>query len=187
MSELKIDYSKFAHYEATAIHGGPRFMHEKFCIVSDRPEFVKKDEQNRPHCLTGPHMRWRDGAEIYTERGTKVPASWINDPSSLDPKTALTWTNVEQRRVAAEIIGWKRVLESVSARVVDEDIDSSIGTLLEADLPDAPGSKFLRVRCGTGRTFVLPVPNEMRTALQANAWTYDFDDLEKFRNYAART
>ena len=35
--ELKIDYSKFAHYQATAITADRALMHEKFCIVSDRP------------------------------------------------------------------------------------------------------------------------------------------------------
>jgi len=31
------------------------------------------------------------------------------------------------------------------------------------------------VTCGTGRTFALPVPPEMTTALAANAWTYGLE------------
>jgi hypothetical protein len=38
-------------------------------------------------------------------------------------------------------------------------------------LPPSP-ARFLRVRCATGRDFVLSVPLQMRTALEANAWTY---------------
>jgi hypothetical protein len=30
-------YEKWKHYEAAAVHGSWRFMHPKFCIVSDRP------------------------------------------------------------------------------------------------------------------------------------------------------
>ena len=42
----------------------------------------------------------------------------------------------------------------------------------------APASRFLRVRCGTGRSFVLPVPREVHTARQANAWTYGLSESE---------
>jgi hypothetical protein len=153
-------------------------MHQEFCIVSDRPEVLLVDEQNRPHCENGPFCRWRDGTALYAWHGTRVPAEWIEHKDKLDPKIAITWPNVEERRAAAEIIGWKRVLETVNASVVDEDTDPQIGTLLRADLPDSPGAQFLRVRCGTGRDFVLPVPEDMRTALEANAWTYGIDPAE---------
>jgi hypothetical protein len=68
---------------------------------------------------------------------------------------------------------------------VPVDVDAPhIGTLLEADLPDAGKARFLRVRCGTAREFVLSVPVEMKTAKEANAWTYpgctdnDIDQME---------
>jgi hypothetical protein len=104
-----------------------------------------------------------------------VPAKWILDKASLDPQTALTHPNVEERRAAAEILGWEKVLSALKPKIIDQDKDPEIGTLLEVDLPDSKGSKFLKVLCGTGRTFVLPVPNEMKTALQANAWTYNLE------------
>jgi len=42
------------------------------------------------------------------------------------------------------------------------------------------------VRCGTGRTFALPVPPDMKTAIQANAWTYGLDPKDIF-NLEVRT
>jgi hypothetical protein len=101
----------------------------------------------------------------------------------------MTHPQIEQRRAAAEIIGWSRVLNAMSARVINRDGDPQIGTLLEVDLPDAPKSRFLRVRCGTGRDFCLPVPREIDTALAANAWTYgvEADRMNLFRNYEVRT
>jgi len=50
-----------------------------------------------------------------------------------------------------------------------------IGTLLEVDIPDIGNEKFLRVLCGTGREFAIPVPPNMKTALEANAWTYGLE------------
>ena len=91
----------------------------------------------------------------------------------MTPQIALTHTNVEQRRAACEILGWKRILNELDVTVVDTDPDPQIGELLEVTLPDIGKEKFIKVLCGTGRTFILPVPPTMRTALEANAWTYD--------------
>jgi len=173
-----VDYSKYNHWATLAEHSGPRYVHPEFCIISDRPELLTVDEQNRPHGESGPFCRWRDGSALYAWHGTYVPAHWIEHKDKLDPKTALTHENLEQRRAACEIIGWSKVLAACGAKVIDEDKDPEIGTLLEADLPDSPGSRFLRVKCGTGRDFVLAVPAEMTTALDANSWTYGVDPKE---------
>lgn len=167
------------------------WLSDKVCTVSERPYIISRDPATgRLHNPKGPAIAWKDGFEEYRWRGAMVPKEWIEGSANLDPKVALTHQNVELRRIAAEIIGWSRVLASVPNRVIDTDPDPQIGKLLEVDLPDAPGSKFLEVRCGTGRTFCLPVPDEMTTALQANAWTYGLEeasDLEQFRSYEVRT
>ena len=145
---------------------------ENYVICSERPTVVSMDERNVLHSETGPALAFADGWKVYAWRGTVVPGEWIESKATLDPSIALTDPSVERRRAAASIIGWDKVLGSISSRVIDEDADPQIGTLLEVDLPDAAGSKFLKVRCGTGRTFVLPCPREMKTALEANAWTF---------------
>jgi hypothetical protein len=171
VAQLPLDYSKWDHFEVASVHSGPRYMHAKFCIVSDRPTVLKVDDQNRPHCEDGPFCQWSDGSALYAWHGTYVPASWILNKENLDPNIALTHSNIEQRRAAAEIIGMKKVLELLQPTVIDRD-DPEIGTLLEVDLPDAPKSRFLKVKCGTKRDFVLSVPQTVRTAKEANAWTY---------------
>lgn len=172
------EYAVYKYYEDAAMHGGLRVMHEEFCIVSDFPEVLKKDEQNRPHCEDGPSHRWRDGWSLYHWHGVRVPDEWIEDKASLDPKTALAWPNIEQRRAACEIVGWARITKELDAATLDEDDDPEIGTLFEAEIPDSGKERFLQVRCGTGREFVIPVPREMKTALQANAWTYGLESYE---------
>jgi len=173
VAKLPIDYGPWSHYEAATIHGGPRWMHAKFCMVSDRPEVLKVDPQNRPHAEDGPSHLWRDGWELHYWHGTRIPADWMRNRQTLDPQIALNWPNVEQRRAAAELMTWARVLEQLNPRVINKNKSPYIGELLEVDLPDSPASRFLKVKCGTGRTFVLPVPREVQTALEANAWTYD--------------
>jgi hypothetical protein len=149
--------------------------HTQTCWISERHNVLARDDAGRIHNLTGPAIAYPDGWSIYAVRGTRVPSEWIERKAELDPRTALTWENIEQRSAAAEIIGWERIMSVLEPRVIDRNRSHTIGTLLEVDLPDAPGSRFLRVVCPTGRTFVLPVPRELTTARQANAWTYGLD------------
>ena len=100
------EHEKYYFWEMAAIHGGFRVMHEEFCIVSDFPEVLKFDGQNRPHCADGPSLRWRDGWSIYHWHGIAVPGEWIMDRASVTPQIAQYWHNVEQRRCACEMIGW---------------------------------------------------------------------------------
>ncbi len=184
---LKLPQHKaYEHWEQAAIHGGFRLMHEEFCMVSDFPAAIHKDEQNRPHCATGPSHLWRDGWALYRWHGVEVPREWIEGRDTLDPKVVLAEQNAEKRRAGMEIIGWKRALDQLGATVVDEDVDPRIGKLLRCDMPDAPASQFLMATCATGRLFALPVLREHRTAAEANAWGFDIT-VEDLRAMQART
>ena len=105
--------NSYACWEQAAVHGSVRILHDEFCIVSDFPEIILKDQQNRPHSQTGPSHRWRDGWTLYHWHGTRVPAKWIEDKTSLTPTIALSQTNLELRRAACEILGWTNVIVPV--------------------------------------------------------------------------
>jgi len=140
------------------------------CFVSERAECLRLDESQRLHCETGPAIRYPDGFEIHAWHGTQFPKEWIKTkPSASD---ALYWNNTEQRRVACEMVGWQTILNKLEAVTIDKDGDPEIGELVSVDIPGIGEEKFLRVTCGTGRQFALPVPPKMKTALQANAWTW---------------
>jgi hypothetical protein len=171
------EHEKYAAWESCAKEGGFRIMHEEFCMVSDRPSVLRVDDQNRPHCEDGPSHQWRDGWSLYHWHGVRVPDSWILDKASLTPQQALGQENTELRRAACEIVGWAKILKELKASTIDVDLPQ-IGTLVEVGLPDSGKERFLRVRCATGREFAIPVPPEMKTALQANAWTYGLGPSE---------
>lgn len=149
--------------------------HERLCWVSERPRFIAQDEDGLLHNPRGPAIDFRDGWSLHAWRGTLVPRAWIEDPASLTPETALTYPNVDQRRAACEILGWDIVLDRLNARTIERDDDPSIGELVDVDIPEIGRERFLRVTCGTGRRFALPVPPHVTTALEANAWTYGLD------------
>ena len=176
----------FALYETLTLTCGWVFWGNKSCAIIDRPEVIKFDDEKNLHCEDGPAIKYTDGWSVYSWHGTRIPGKWIEDRENLDPMTALTWENVEQRRCAAEIIGWHNVLDKLKVKVIDDDGDPEIGTLVEVNIPDIGKERFLKVQCGTGRTFALPVPPEMQTAIQAQAWTFNLD-LEEFTKPEVRT
>ena len=88
---------------------------------------------------------------------------------------------LEQRRAAFEILGWSVIIDQLGGKTVDADPNPEIGALVQVTIPDIGKEQFLRVRCGTGRDFALPVPPNMKTARQANAWTYGFDNPEDYQ------
>ncbi len=154
------------------------FFYDGLAIACERPNVFKLDMDGRPHNPVGPAIGWADGWGIYYWRGFEVPREWIEEKDKLDPAEALSNPNAEERRVLSEIIGWEKILEKVNAKVLQQD---KFGTLMAADLPEAPDSRFVRVTCGTGRTFVLPVPETVATAHAAVAWTYGYDNPEDYQ------
>jgi hypothetical protein len=163
-------HDAYSHWEQAAIHGGFRVMHEEFCIVSDFPEFIRIDDQYRPHCETGPSHRWRDGWVLYHWHGVRVPNHWIEDRERLTAADVFKEPNAEVRRAGCEIIGWDRVLAGIDAKLIDDDGDPFIGTLYRGQIPGAVECGFLKVQCGTGRVFVIPVAPECVSAIEAQAW-----------------
>lgn len=146
---------------------------ESCIIVAGRPE-TKWDDQRRLHCETGPAIDFNDGCEVYSWHGVQVPKEWIVGKKPT-PHEALTWENMEQRRAACEILGWNSIIEQLGGRTIDKDADPQVGELIRVSIPDIGDEQFLRVECGTGRQFALPVPPNMKTALEANCWTFGIE------------
>lgn len=169
---LKDQTAKLAGLIELAKSAGWALPYERACYVSERHDTVKKDNAGRLHCLEGPAVRYPDGWGVYAVRGTRVPKEWVEGRATLNPMIALTTENMDLRSAAAILIGWDRIIAQLKPRVVDTDPDPSIGELLEIDLPDEPGQKFLRARCGTGRLVTIRVHPSIKTALEAGAWSY---------------
>jgi hypothetical protein len=181
-SETCVEVDDLSYMKEIALHCGWVYTGDTDVIIHDRPEIIKRDENHALHCEDGPAIRYLDGYEFYSWHGQIIPKEWIVDRASLTPEIALGQRNTELRRAACEILGWVNVIERLNCRVIDQDADEMIGTLLEVHIPnignDSMLEKFLKVRCGTGAEFAIPVPPEMRTALEANAWTYGLKPTE---------
>jgi hypothetical protein len=141
--KLDINYAAYESWETLSLHSGPRCVHTEFCIISDRPEVLLVDDQNRPHNATGPFCRWRDGSELYSFHGTRMPARIIRHPESITAKEILAEQNAEVRRVMIECMGMERFIAEAGAKSIHED---EFGELFSVDLPGDPEGKLVTVR-----------------------------------------
>ena len=173
--ELRVETDRdLAIMERIAVQCEWWWPYENIVVASERPTGVRWDDQRRLHCETGPAIRYSDGYELFAWHGVRIPPEWVAD-KAITPEDALRWPNMEQRRAACEILGWDLILDRLGGRTIDRDADPQVGELIRVNIPDIGEEQFLRVTCGTGRRFALPVPPNMTTALQANAWTYGLD------------
>jgi hypothetical protein len=144
--------------------------HKNICWVSERHCVLERDERGRLHSLTGPAVAYPDGWAIYAFHGVRVPSHWIERANTLTASDVFKEQNAEVRRAGCEIIGWDRVIAGIDAKLIDADGDEFIGTLYRGTIPGAKECGFLKVRCGTGRVFVIPVAASCQSAIEAQAW-----------------
>ena len=145
-------------------------------VVLDFPTALRRDDAGLLHCADDYTILWgnrKDGSCYW--RGQKVPNDWILETASVKAQDVLAAPNAEVRRAGCEILGWAKIIDQLHGAVIDTDVDEEVGQLVEVDIPDIGRERLLRVRCGTGRQFAIPVPPEMQTALQAQAWLWELD------------
>ena len=178
IAQLSLDYSKWQHYEAAAVHGGPRWMHKEFCIVSDRPEVLTVDDQNRPHNDTGPFCRWRDGTALYAIHGVRVPAWVVLHPERITLDAIKAEPNAEVRRVMRERYGEGRYLAETKAVVVDASYEGARkGAAPRVLLRDDEGGLTLVGTDGsTGRVYYMVAPPGTTSCKQAHEALCGFDE-----------
>ena len=161
-------WDKYQAWEDAAKAGGFRYMHEEFCIVSDFPEKLEIDEQNRPHSLTGPSHRWRDGFEIYHINGVRfddVDLYWKIVKDELTAEQVFAIENMEQRRIAYELMDKFKMKELANYKVLDhrdEDEQENMDEVVSFDI-DGFDEPFIYYHCEcptTGRRYFLQTKEE---------------------------
>lgn len=134
-------HEKYAAWEAAAINGGFRYMHDEFCMVCDFPEILRQDDQARPHCADGPSHRWRDGWSLYHIHGVRVTEQIVMQPQTITIQQIKAESNAEVRRVMIERYGEDRYIIDAELRPVDHD--EVYGTLyVEPQEAGAPVAKI---------------------------------------------
>ena len=162
-------HKNYADYETAAIHGGPRFMHKNFVLLSDRAIVRKTDEDGRPHCEDGPALAWGCGTKVWSLNGVVVDEQVVMRPETQTVKQIDGEDNNDVRAIRIDRFGWPSYLKESQAKCVSERRNEIEGTL-EALYRTEAGDQRLVVTCPTGRVFALGVPTTVKTCEAAQHW-----------------
>jgi hypothetical protein len=95
-----------------------------FCIVSNMPDKINRDLQNRLHHETSSAIHFRDGYEQFYWHGVSVPDKWILHKEQITKQDIINEKNAEKRRCLKEIIGNEKFIELLEVEIIDEDTDN---------------------------------------------------------------
>ena len=160
------------------------WCYENYCFVSDRPEKLSFNIQNRLHCEDGPAVKWIDGCELYYWNGIAIPKEWILNKQSITKQTIIEEKNAEKRRCIREIIGTKQYATLIDIKEIDKDhVNGQDVILYKTKQKDDIINEhiyYVNVTChSTLRQYFLCIPKEAaKNAWSAVAWTFKMNEQE---------
>ena len=165
---------------------------EGFCIVSNLPDKINRDNNSNLHSSNGSAIHFRDGYELFFWHGVNVIERWIKEPQTISKDEILKEGNTEKRRVLREILGAKKYYDIISDGkgliLLDEDTDD-MGfpmKLYETTINDDLINKkiqFIEVVCpSTERVYnIYPPSQNCKNVWEAKADTFNKKGL-KYRH-----
>jgi hypothetical protein len=161
--------------------------YDHMAVCADRPCELHVDDEGRLHSHDSASIRFRDGWRYYASHGTQLPAWIIEHPERITAKVIREERNVEIRRVMIEIFGMENFLSEANAKLIDRHENPEMGTLWCISMEDDEDIFLLEMQNSTQepdghyKTYVIRVPPNVRTAEEAMAWSYGFENPEEYK------
>jgi len=167
------EHENYKHYETCTKLSGPRYLYDKFCIISDFPtelNYYTRNGQLVAHNDKGPSHLWSDGFAIWTINGVAVTEQIVLNPKTLTIKQIDAEKNEEVKRVMIDRFGWTRYITETNAECLDVRINDIDGT---SEALMALKDKSIRLLCAcksTARVYAIGVDKKIRTCQEAQSW-----------------
>ena len=153
---------------------------EGTAFICGRPEYIKRDSDNRLHCENGPAVLWRDGYANHFWHGVSVTRKLIEAPETLTKEDLAGETNAEVRRAMMEKLGERFFslldVEEVARDNIGKGEYARAAAIFRTREPDPVAEQhiqYVQVEChSTGRKYMLCVPPHFTSPLAAVAWTF---------------
>jgi hypothetical protein len=152
-------------------------------FICERPQTCHMNERFQLHNTDGPALTYADGFAHYAWNGIIVPEKVIKEKDSISVEQIEKETNVEVRRVMLEIYGEQRFLDDSGIVPIQED---ETGILYRKEFPNDEALVMVKVvnkspePDGTFKHYYLRVPPHIKTAQEAVAWTFEFEEPEEY-------
>ncbi|BAY87168.1 hypothetical protein NIES267_66860 [Calothrix parasitica NIES-267] len=146
------------------------FPFENICIVSERPQTLLFDNENRFHAEGKPAIEFADGYDIDVYHGVTLPFVYgKHHPKEWEPSWLLQEQNAELRKILIQEIGYNRIIEELQATEIDFYQEYTL-LKINSDIDIEP-IYLLKMTCpSTGHIHVLRVSPEMKSAHEAITW-----------------
>jgi hypothetical protein len=165
-----------------------------FCIVSNMPSKILRNESNRLHNPSGPAIEFRDGYKQYFINGRAIPAEVFDKAKTLTKKQFLDESNSDFKGAWYEILGQKKMMDLLGAKEVDtkqivhKNGDIETVTLLKTSdrFPEIDNQPFawIKMVCpSTGTQYLQGVEPHHDCALEAIASLSPFKKEEYSFNF----
>jgi hypothetical protein len=166
-----------------AEHCGWWWPYENLCLLSERPNILKRDNRGRLHNENGMAVGFPDGWGLYAWNGILVPEDVIvlSEPISFERIEAEP--NAEIRRVLIERFGLDNYLRAGKCLKLHQD---ETGTLYRMNLPGDEPILVVQVINSTAEPdgsfneYFLRVPPGITRARQGVAWTFGLSEDEYY-------
>lgn len=160
-------------------HCGWVLPHEKICWASERYCLLNRDERGKLHSLTSPAILYPDGWAIYAIHGIRVKEKVVLNPELITIKEIEEENNTEIKRLMIDRFGLDRFFIESGLKKLHED---KFGILYLRELPNDEPIVAVKVKNstaesdGTFKDYFLRVPPDCKTAEEAVAWTFGFEN-----------
>jgi len=144
------------------------------------PSQLRVDAEGGFDSSRGAALEWTDGDRFWAMGRTVLGADF--DPAQVT-LAALQVAGLERREALIEIKGYPWLLEQAGARLVDFDLEVNgcPRRLLEIPLPPENVMVAVVVCPSTGKQAYLRVPPEIETCRDAVAWTFGYDQSDRYQ------
>lgn len=149
-------------------------------LVLRAPLSLTVDRDGKLHAQGQPALRWRDGRGHWAHHGRLQPLDF--DPSAVHYEQ-LERMGLWEREHCIDVMGYPWLFSLASPRLVDFDLEVSgyPRRLLELPFPRESVVVAVLTCPSTGKSTFLRVPPDMRTCAQAVAWSFGFDEPERYQ------
>lgn len=182
---------------------------QDWCIVTQMPQKINRDNEGRLNSIEGSAIEWRNGESVYYIRGIHFPPDMWEDVVNERARKILAITNQEQKQAALSVVSLKSLLQQFHYKQIDsfKKPEPKLSKELVKDYNKLDYSKPIKLFkikgtdfgiredvhiinyfCpSTGREYFDYVPENITRAREGMAWKFNITEEEYMNDLVVET
>lgn len=164
-------------WEESVKHGGFRYVHREFAVISDFPDRMCINEECQSHhelimpdgtVVVGPSHEW-PGLKAWHIGQIQVDEQIVMAPETQTLQQMENESDADRRSIRFERFGWARYVKEANLKPIDERTCDISGTK-EQLYVTKDGQKIFLAVCSTGKLAQMPVHPDLKTCEETQKW-----------------